>query len=72
MDDNKHIELLETLKASHSMVLISGYDSDLYNRELRGWSIDARQTTAQMGLHRTEKIWANFDFEKQITLEVAE
>ena len=69
MDDKKHMELLDVLKKSRSMVVISGYDSELYNRELAGWSTDTIETTAQLGLHRTEKIWANFEFDRQLKIE---
>lgn len=69
MSDKQHIELLKEIKASRSKIIISGYDNELYNHELEGWSTDVIQTTAQMGLHRTEKIWANFEFVKQLTIE---
>lgn len=69
MSDEKHVELLKALKASSSKIIISGYDSELYNRELEGWSTDTIQTTAQMGLYRTEKIRANFDFDQQLKIE---
>ncbi len=70
MDDQQHIELLNVLKTSKSMVVISGYDSELYNRELTDWNTDEIATTAQKGLPRTEKIWANFEFDKQMRLEL--
>ena len=60
MSIEEHIKLLEVLKHSNSMVLISGYDNDLYNDTLSGWRTDIKATTAQMGKHRTEKIWMNF------------
>lgn len=66
MSDEKHFELLKAVKANHSKIVISGYDNELYNQELKGWSTDTKRTTAQMGLHRTEKIWANFDFDRQL------
>ena len=66
MKNDKHIELLETLKKSNSKIIISGYDNELYNQELKGWSTDIKETTAQFGLHRTEKIWANFEFDRQL------
>lgn len=69
MRDEKHVELLKAVKASRSKIIISGYDSELYNRELEGWSTDTVGTTAQMGLHRTEKIWANFEFDSQLKIE---
>lgn len=69
MDEQKHIELLEELKKSRSMVVISGYDSEIYNRELADWHTDEIATTAQMGLPRTEKIWTNFEFNSQLKFE---
>lgn len=62
LTDEYHIKLLETLKESKSKVVLSGYDNDLYNEALKGWYIDTKQTTAQMGLKRIEKIWMNFEW----------
>lgn len=56
----QHIQLLNTLKKSNSMVILSGYDNDLYNEMLSEWYTAKKETTAQMGLHRVEKIWMNF------------
>lgn len=61
MGREKHIELLEVLKKSKSMVVLSGYDNDLYNEMLPGWQTAEKETTAQMGLHRVEKLWMNFE-----------
>lgn len=61
MDDEKHIELLSAVKHSKSKIIISGYDNDLYNAELDGWFTDEKKTTAQMGLHRIEKLWMNYN-----------
>lgn len=61
MEDAEHIRLLELLKKSKSKIVLSGYDSDLYNQELKDWFTAEKQTTAQMGLHRTEKLWMNFN-----------
>lgn len=60
MKNEKHIELLEVLKASKSKIILSGYDNELYNAELKDWFTTEKETTAQMGLHRTEKLWMNF------------
>ena len=60
LGDERHVELLEVLKQSKSKIILSGYDNDLYNEVLFDWRTDTKQTTAQMGLHRTEKIWMNF------------
>ena len=61
MSDNKHIELLSVLKQSKSKIILSGYDNELYNSELEGWFTDEKETTAQFGLYRTEKLWMNYD-----------
>jgi len=60
LDTEKHIKLLEVLKSSKSMIVLSGYNNDLYNEMLLGWRTAEKSTTAQMGLHRVEKIWMNF------------
>lgn len=60
MDDSKHEELLQEIIKSKSMVVISGYDNEMYNEYLKDWNTDLLRTTAQMGLPRTEKIWTNF------------
>lgn len=61
MTDQQHIELLKLLKKSNSKIILSGYDNELYNSELTDWNTAEKQTTAQMGLHRTEKLWMNFE-----------
>ena len=61
MNNEQHIELLKVLKASKSKIILSGYDNDLYNSELSDWTTAEKQTIAQMGLHRTEKLWMNFE-----------
>lgn len=60
MSDFDHVVLLETIAKSRANVIISGYDNELYNSVLCGWSSDMKETVIQMGLHRTEKIWFNF------------
>lgn len=60
-DEDCHRRLLAALKKSRSKVVLSGYDNELYNTELEGWSTDTVQTVVQMGKHRTEKLWMNFD-----------
>ena len=61
MKDEKHIELIEVLKSSKSKIILSGYDNELYNSELKDWFTAEKVTTAQKGLHRTEKLWMNFE-----------
>lgn len=61
MSDEQHIEMLRLIKKSKSKIIISGYDNELYNSELFNWCVAEKETTAQMGLHRTEKLWMNFE-----------
>lgn len=58
--DEYHIKLLDTLKHSKSKIVLSGYDNEMYNKALTDWHTDEKETTAQMGLHRIEKLWMNF------------
>lgn len=60
MTEQDHIRLLEVLIKSKSKVLISGYASELYDSMLKGWRSETKSTTAQMGLHREEKIYMNY------------
>ena len=61
MTDEDHVELLEALKAHKGPAIISGYDSDLYNRELKGWYKDGRTSFTQNASRRKEIIWMNFE-----------
>ena len=66
MDNDKHIELLEAIRNTKSMVIISGYDNELYNDYLKEWVTAEKETTAQMGKHRVEKLWMNFEMQMRI------
>lgn len=61
MTDKQHIEMLRLIKNSKSKIILSGYDNELYNSELSEWTTAEKKTIAQMGLHRTEKLWMNFE-----------
>lgn len=61
MSDEQHIEMLRLIKKSKSKIILSGYDNDLYNSKLFNWVTAEKETIAQMGLHRTEKLWMNFE-----------
>lgn len=61
MTDDDHMELLEALKAHKGPVIISGYGSDLYNRELKGWHRDEKTSYTQTASRRREILWMNFE-----------
>ena len=61
MTDTDHRDLLDALKAHRGPVLLSGYESDLYNDALRGWYKDTADTLAQTSTKRREVLWMNFE-----------
>jgi len=66
MDDTEHAELLDALKAHRGPVLISGYDSDLYNKVLKGWTRKEISVLAQTATKRREVLWMNTEPDNQI------
>ncbi|EGT0695720.1 DNA adenine methylase [Clostridium perfringens] len=65
-ENEEHIELLNVLKNHSGPVIISGYDSDLYNDILLGWNRISIKANAEQGKKRTEVLWFNYDLSKQI------
>lgn len=61
MTDKDHSDLLDVLKSHKGPVLLSGYDSDLYNSALRGWYREETVTMAQTSTKRREVLWMNFE-----------
>ena len=59
MTDAGHEALLRALMAHKGVVILSGYDSDLYNDMLRDWRKETLNTTAERGARRTECLWIN-------------
>ena len=66
LDPKEHEKLLRLLLNHCGMVVLSGYDNELYNDMLTGWHTETKQANANSGAIRTEKLWMNFD--QQITL----
>lgn len=61
MDDAGHVKLLEFINKSQAKIVLSGYQSDLYDQYLHGWrsySAMAQTTSGQMA---TETIWLNYE-----------
>lgn len=62
LDDAGHLQLLETLRGLDGMVVLCGYGTDLYDRELSGWerhSTEARISGGRGTSLRTEVVWLN-------------
>lgn len=68
MTDNDHLELLEALKAHKGPCIISGYDSDLYNTELKDWYKEWHISFTQTAGRRKEILWMNFMPEEQLNI----
>lgn len=61
MTEQDHVELLDALKQHKGAVILSGYPSEMYDRELRGWSVIHRKSYNQNADKRTEVLWCNFE-----------
>lgn len=62
MDDDDHADLLQTMLRLDGMVVVSGYETDLYNDTLRGWQTQrtrARISAFRGTAIRTEVLWIN-------------
>ncbi|HGO5397596.1 TPA: DNA adenine methylase [Klebsiella oxytoca] len=62
MSNDQHKTLIEELKKLEGMVIICGYDSDLYNDLLSSWRKETRSVSAcgrAGAVRRTECIWIN-------------
>lgn len=60
MSDADHIQLLELLMQHKGSVIISGYDSELYNNVLAGWHKESQIAYSQIASQKQEVIWMNF------------
>ncbi|MGE7156855.1 hypothetical protein ACQKJ1_24330 [Methylorubrum rhodesianum] len=55
-----HIRLLSCLRGTRCRIMISGYRSDLYDRELSGWRRLDFPHRSQQG-ETTESVWLNYE-----------
>jgi DNA adenine methylase len=65
MSVEDHINLLTLAKGARSKVIISGYSSPLYNRNLKGWKVKKKNVANHSGQsktkeRRTECLWMNY------------
>lgn len=59
MTQADHVELLETIVKSRSMVCLSGYHSTLYADALQGWGCRVFDSRAHNNAPRQELLWIN-------------
>ena len=70
MDDRDHEALLDALLNHKGYVLISGYDTELYNSVLKCWNKYEAVSYSQVCSKKKEVIWMNYDPpRKQLTFE---
>lgn len=60
MTDRDHRELLTVLRSLRGNVVLSGYETPLYNRLLSAWRTAEQITHADWARPRKEMIWMNF------------
>lgn len=65
MTDSDHEELLKMLLQSKAKIMLSGYESDMYNDYLAGWGKKQFSSYAEHGKPRTETVWINYMHDAQ-------
>lgn len=60
MNSREQEQLLEAITKSSAHIIISGYETDLYNEALQGWHSDRIQCHTTSGENATEIIWMNY------------
>lgn len=60
MTDADHEELLGELLQSKAKIMLSSYESDMYNKYLKDWNKRTFNSCAEHGKTRTEVVWMNY------------
>lgn len=69
MTRQQHEELLEVLLKSRAKVLLSGYESDIYNDALRDWHKEKIYSAARNSSKKKQEVlWMNFEPMRQLRL----
>lgn len=69
MTEKDHEELLEAVTGSRAKVMVSGYESGLYDSRLEGWRKGSFASCAEQGKPRVETVWMNFEPYGQMRIE---
>lgn len=59
MTEADHAELLEVIRSSSAMIVLSGYPDPTYDAALAGWSTRTYAARAHRNSARTERLWLN-------------
>lgn len=68
-DESSHVELLSAAVQHKGPLLISGYDTDLYNDMLKGWHKEEMLCYTQSRSRKREVLWMNFEPQKQMSIQ---
>ena len=68
MNEQDHLELLAALCDHRGYVILSGYPSEMYDHELRGWHKVTKKSYNQNSDPRTEVLWCNFEVQQSFDL----
>lgn len=66
MTDAEHEELLQMIIQSRAKIMISGYETDMYNDYLSGWEKRQFSSCAEHGKPRIETVWMNYKADLQM------
>ena len=72
MSDSDHEELLKLLLQSKAKIMLSGYESEMYNDYLNGWEKKQFSSCAEHGKPRMETVWMNYEPDPQMKLNFSE
>ena len=72
MAEQDHVELLAALLEHKGPVILSGYPSEMYDRELNSWSRITRKAYNQNADQRTEVLWCNFEVGQESIFDLIE
>lgn len=59
MTDGQHEILLEALVNHKGYAMISGYNNDMYNDILQGWTRISKMATTEAAQEKCESLWLN-------------
>lgn len=68
MDDSDQEELLKTILQSNAKIMISGYESKMYNDYLSDWEKETFRSCAEQGAPRKEVVWMNYKPDSQVSI----
>lgn len=71
-DEESHTELLYAAIEHKGPLLISGYETELYNEMLKGWHKEETASYTQAHSRKKEILWMNFEPQVQLELDLGQ